>query len=373
MHNSSLNNSDMVMDLALSGVRTNAANPPFLLSSAVTVRARSFDNGTWSALTEADFTVATIPATAANLAIAEMLYNPIGSTPAESMAGFTDGDQFEYLRLQNRAATAIALHGVAFVNGISFDFDTSAIRTLAPGAVALLVSDLTAFRARYGTRYDTLIAGQYSGHLNNGGERLRLIDATGAVIHDFTYQSIAPWPVLAGALDGHSIQTIDPAASHGDWTNWKASAGPGGTPGGAQTFATWRASQFSAAELANPAISGPGPGTDVDGDGLTTFAEFALGTPVRSAANGYPVPRPALEKIGTDWHLTLEFTRPPGNLTVIYPPQVSSTLSAWSPTTTLVGTPVTHPDGSVTARYRDPLPYNPANPLPRFLRLHMAE
>jgi hypothetical protein len=47
-----------------------------------------------------------------------------------------DGDEFEFLELQNRGAFALDLSGVSFTAGINFAFPSGA--TVAPGVPATL-------------------------------------------------------------------------------------------------------------------------------------------------------------------------------------------------------------------------------------------
>ena len=361
VHNVSPGSSDMVIDIALEATRTNPASPPYIVNTPVTVQARSFDGTTWSALTSADFTVETEPASSANLAITEILYNPAGPSAEELAAGFSDGDQFEFLQIQNIGDQAIDLHGVRFTDGITFDYGTSSRRALAPGSRALIVSDLAAFNQRNGS--SSIMAGQYSGRLNNGGEQVRLIDAAGETMHEFTYTATTPWPSLDG-LDGHSIQIVDPSASHANGANWTASAEVGGQPGG-NGFSLW-----VAANALDPSESGPGD--DPDGDGLDNFAEFALGTPPLSGANGIPLPSASIASIGDDRYLVLEFTRQPGERELRFTLESSSDLATWTNSAIEVGTPITNPDGSLTSKLRDLTPFDSATGERRFLRLKIS-
>ncbi len=370
LHNSSTASSDMVVDLAVDARRTNPGTEPLPITGDTTVKARSFDNGDWSALTEADFTVATRPAEPGDLAVAEMLYNPAGPDAGELAAGFTDGDQFEYLRVQNLSDSAIDLHGVRFTNGIGFDFASSAVRSLPARGIVLIASDSDAFRARFGGDFDDLLAGQYSGRLNNGGENLRLVGTDGTALLDFDFDNAAPWPDLA-ALDGHSIQIIDPAGDHGDGTNWRASASVGGSPGGAQRFASWRAATFDAAQLADQLVSGPD--ADPDGDGLSNFLEFALGTPPLDPANGLPAPEVSVEPFGPNQHLVLRFTTMPGERAVIWAGELSGDLAHWSPDAVHIPPDTTHPDGTVTITFGDPNPIDPDSPTARAIRIRASE
>ena len=89
-----------------------------------------------------------------------------------------------------------------------------------------------------------------------------------------------PWPVEADGT-GVSLELIAPQSNpdHSVASNWRASV-PGGTPGsgdgvGGVDYAAWRASVFTAAELADATVSGDL--ADGEGDGMPVFMEFAVG------------------------------------------------------------------------------------------------
>jgi hypothetical protein len=91
------------------------------------------------------------------------------------------------------------------------------------------VRDTTAFENRYGVDFD--IAGQYTGNLNNAGERIVLQDAVGATIHDFRFKD-GWYPATDG--QGFSLTVNDPAAapdSLGQKDVWRPSTNAGGSPG----------------------------------------------------------------------------------------------------------------------------------------------
>lgn len=155
-----------------------------------------------------------------HLVVSELLYDPAGDARAEFL---------EVLNTSDRVT--VDLRGVRFTRGVDFDFTGSALASLAPGARVLIVRDLTVFRATYGP--DRPVAGAFANGtaLSNGGERVRLEDADGATIQDFTYANAAPWP--AGASAGWSLVLIAPHA-HPDPTlaaHWRASTRLGGNPG----------------------------------------------------------------------------------------------------------------------------------------------
>ncbi|MDB4409000.1 chitobiase/beta-hexosaminidase C-terminal domain-containing protein [Akkermansiaceae bacterium] len=358
--------SDMVFDLQLDATTTNPNNPPVIIDGPTTVMARSLDNGVWSALTEASFTVNTVPADSANLAVVEMLYNPVGPSVNEMNAGFDDGDLFEYLRVQNIGSSTVSLEDVRFTEGIGFDYTDSQIKAIPPNGIAIIVSNLDAFRERYGTVYDQFIAGEYSSQLSNGGEQVRILGINEALIHEFEYETTTPWPDLA-TLDGHSIQINDSAGSHNDGSNWRASSNIGGVPDGQVTFALWQQGEFTEAERNNPAISGME--ADPDGDGSNNLLEFALGSSPTDVLSEPVGVTGSVETIGNDRHLVLSYTRTAGVRAVNFLSELSDDLQNWSGGGIPTGSEIFNPDGTITAKLRHPTPITDEIDEKRFMRL----
>lgn len=132
------------------------------------------------------------------LIISEVMYNPI-----------PDGEA-EFIELLNISDTlTLDLGGVQFTEGILYTFPVGTM--LAPGArIIVNKSEFT------------------SGSLNNGGETIKLDDADGSTIADFTYNDKAPWPVSPDTL-GNSLVYI--SGDPDEAINWRASTGAGGNPG----------------------------------------------------------------------------------------------------------------------------------------------
>lgn len=175
----------------------------------------------WSGPAAATYVTATPP-----LVITEIQYHPEG-TADDGL----DADDLEFIELRNTGSTPLALPGFRFTRGIDFTFTaTNAVTSLAPGAHLLLVRNPAAFAARYPGV--TGLAGTYGGSLDNAGERLTLEGPLGEPILDFTYDD--DWlPVTDGP--GFSLVIRDdsaPLASWSDAASWRASANPGGSPGG---------------------------------------------------------------------------------------------------------------------------------------------
>jgi hypothetical protein len=158
------------------------------------------------------------------LRITEIFFNP----PA-GPAGSPPSEDLEFLELRNLSTTeTLDLAGVRLVNGIEFDFGASLLKRLPPGERVVIVAQPGAFAARYGSAVP--VAGQYSGRLDNGGERLRLIDARGEEILDFEYKD--GFPAADGG--GFSLEVVDEQAAPDAWNDksqWRAGTRPGGSPG----------------------------------------------------------------------------------------------------------------------------------------------
>ncbi|MEW6237587.1 MAG: lamin tail domain-containing protein [Candidatus Omnitrophota bacterium] len=191
------------------------------------VLARAKDGEIWSALSDAAFGVVNDVKT--YLRITEIHYNPSAPSEKEQAAGYANNDDFEFVELANTSADrALDLFGASFSEGIAFDFSQSAVLTLRPGDSLVVTSNLAAFETRYGAGIP--IAGIFEGRLDNGGERIQLLDSNGETIHDFTYDDANPWPEAADGK-GPSLFVVDVEGNYDDPANWIASGEEGGTPG----------------------------------------------------------------------------------------------------------------------------------------------
>ena len=218
--NSSATSSDFLISAELTASESDSGDSnlegaieytgPITLPYSVNVKARVKSGSTWSALNEAVYAVGYVKE---YLRITEIMYNP------------PDANE-EFIELMNIGQT-INLNLVSFTNGIDFTFDDI---TLAPGEYIVVVRNKDVFEARYGT--DINIAGQYSGSLNNAGERIELNDAAGNTIHNFRYRD--GWRSITDG-DGFSLTIIDefnPDVNSWDGKDaWRPSVFVGGSPG----------------------------------------------------------------------------------------------------------------------------------------------
>lgn len=159
------------------------------------------------------------------LRVTEIMYHP------SLLAGNTNSaEEFEFIELRNVSTdTALDLSGVRFINGIEFNFSGSAVTSLPPGGRVVVVRNLEAFTARHGV---VSVAGQFTGALENGGERLQLVDASNEEIHDFSFNN--SWHPMTDGL-GFSLVVVAENAEPESWgsrTQWRSSGTLAGSPAG---------------------------------------------------------------------------------------------------------------------------------------------
>lgn len=291
-------------------VNAMAYSAAIVLNTSRTIRARMRSaGGEWSPLSEASFTIDPVAPTKSNLVIAEIMYNPPSATLAETQVPdpITNGDDFEFVRIQNIGTAPVLLGQLTLSNGITYAFSGSGRNSLEPGQHLVVVKSLVAFRKRYGTAYDASIAaGAFSGGISNSGETIELRN-NGILLHSVTYTDNAPWPRSADGF-GPSLLLINPSAApdHANVINWTASVGAGGQPGGnphALSWAAWRDLSF---HRVNDLDSIKDPDDDPDSDGLLNALEYALGTSPKIADSAAVVlPQASLVEMNGHRHLGL--------------------------------------------------------------------
>jgi hypothetical protein len=191
----------------------------FNIDKSTNLKARAYLSSTqkWSALNEAVYEVSNIKN---SLRITEIMYHPLDTNDPND-------PNTEYIELKNIGAGTINLNLVKFDKGIDFTFGPN---TLTADQHILVVKDKNAFEAKYGT--GKYIAGEYSGSLDNGGERIRLLDARETTIQDFKYKD--GWRSIVDG-GGYSLTIINPVNpdtnSWGEKDSWRASAYVNGSPG----------------------------------------------------------------------------------------------------------------------------------------------
>ena len=273
----------------------------------------------------------TEPATAANLVVSEIMYNPPDLSPTEALNGFSDPDQFEFIELMNAGPNPVSLDGVRFTTGLDFNFPSGIV--LSPNQRITATRDRAAFLFRYPSASTSLAAGAFlnASGLSNAGESLTLTAADGTTIQSFTYDDSPPWPTAADSL-GHSLVLLNPLSrpDHNLPANWRASASQGGSPGASDSI------PFTG-----------NPTADSDNDGLSDFMEYALGSNPTS-----PNLSPITFSTSPDGSIELSFARATAADDAILSIESSQNLSSWDSSTFTIVSESTQPDGStlVTAK-----------------------
>ncbi|MGC6427699.1 MAG: lamin tail domain-containing protein [Akkermansiaceae bacterium] len=340
VHQASTGSSDLGLDLRVRGIKPNSGSNSVMLTQTGTLKARALNAGEWSALQSADFIVGT-PASASNLVVSEVFYNPIGTS-----------EETEWIELMNISGGVIDLTDVSFL-GLTYQFAPGTV--LSAGQRIVIVKNQTAFAAAYNTAGINIAPGGFTGSLRNSGEEIAVLDSTGLTdIRRFTYDDSAPWPTAADGM-GYSLTLISPMdlPAHGVGTNWRSSAFPGGTPG------TGDATTFTGTAT-----------NDLDNDGLNALLEYALGssefTPSPEA-----FPDVSLTSDGTNDYLTISFTRNLAADDISIVVQVSSDLNVWDDLGTTLLSVTPNGDGTETVTYRS-LTLTSAEPK-EFIRLSVSQ
>lgn len=237
------------------------------------------------------------------LVITEIMYHPEPDGTAE------------YLELMNISDTVtLDLIGVNFTEGITFDFTGGGVTSLAPGERALVVRNVMAFEAAHGVGLPVAGVFALASSLGNGGESLKLEDAGGGTVKEFTYSDKTPWPTTPDTL-GYSLVLIAPDTNpdSSEPLNWRASAAVGGTPGGSDAV------NFSG-----------DPAADADGDGLSALVEYALGSSDGDATSGNDATSAGSVEIGGASYSTFNYQLNPAAEDVNRSVESSVDLVTWT-------------------------------------------
>jgi hypothetical protein len=265
---------------------------PIAIVEPFSLKARVLREGEWSPLLQADYEFSR-----PHLLVTEIHYNPPGA-----------GDETEFLEITNAGLDAARLHGARFTSGIHFVFGEI---LLPPGARLVLAADADAFAATYPT---VALAGVYSGRLSNEGETLTLVSASGELLFSVTYgdSGTTDWPAEPDG-NGPSLVLKYPFPEAGEAadlpTRWRRSAAIGGFPGGVDSTS----------------FMGADPDADEDGDGWSSFMEYALGTS-DERADSIPSLIPEIAPDGR-WHL--HATRNPTADDIMLEAEISTSMQHW--------------------------------------------
>ena len=263
---------------------------PLALNQSGTIKARYYLSGNWSPVTTATFAVNAAPASAADLVISEISYRPLAPAPGtpEYLAGYTSGNNFEYVEILNVSGGDVDLTGCAFTQGITFSFASVPVTKLIlpAGGRALVVGNEGAFTMRFGSGLSNQILGVFGGNLNNTGETVTLLGADLSVIASVTYGYTEPWPT-APYDSGFSLVLAN-ARANPTYTasDFRSSLQAGGTPGTTAGFAA----TVALSDLARVYNGSPqGATASTDPVGLPTVLTYNASPNAPTDAGSYTV------------------------------------------------------------------------------------
>ena len=212
VHQVNLTSSDISFDLVLHlEFETDAKLSPLQLGRNTIVKARTLNNGEWSALTKAFFWTEQ-PVAPGDVIFSEVHYHP------------SENGQLEFVELQNVSGQPVNLRGAEFTSGIRFVFSKTQDTLLPPGGRFLLA------RSQHDIGLGVPVGGVYQGSLSNNGETLELASGAGETLAKLEYGDRAPWPDLADGK-GPSLIFHGPSAGLNDPAAWRRGQASGGTPG----------------------------------------------------------------------------------------------------------------------------------------------
>ena len=161
------------------------------------------------------------PLLVSDVVINELMYQPISGD---------NNDQ--YIELYNRGTTNINLGGWALSDGVSFSFSTN--NSIPAGGYFVVAKNPLQLMTNYPNLNSTNLAGNFSGSLAGGGERIALSktvphtivvngvttnDPLAIIVDEVTYGTGGRWPTWAHG-GGSSLERIDAHANSRLPSNW---------------------------------------------------------------------------------------------------------------------------------------------------------
>ncbi|MEM7384912.1 MAG: lamin tail domain-containing protein [Verrucomicrobiota bacterium] len=213
------------------------------------------------------------PLLPADMVINEIHYDPADKTQA-----------IEFIELTNTGAVEVDLSGWRMTGGIDYQFADGVV--IGAGDFQVIVQDETDFNRTLGSIFQggSPADGEWSsGKLTNDGDRVRLRDASNAIVDEVTYQGHFPWPSAARG-GGVSMELIHPSLDNDLAGHWRSSAGKP-TPGKANSVLS---------ETVPPAIRQVThtPSEPKSSDPVTISAKITDGEGVGSVSLHYQVVEP---------------------------------------------------------------------------------
>ena len=149
-------------------------------------------------------------ASASSSIFGDVVINEIHYHPKER------GSELEFVELLNTANHPVRLDGWMLEDAVAWTFPPSTV--VGPGEFVLVAQDPQSLKQHYGAQS----LGPWKGKLDNNGEKLTLVDASGMVVDEVDYARGFPWPTLS-AGGGASMELIHPGIDNDLAGSWRAS------------------------------------------------------------------------------------------------------------------------------------------------------
>jgi len=163
----------------------------------------------------------TAPLSAGEIVINEIMYN-------------ADGSDVEYVELYNNGSSAVNLSSWYILDDNDSHTHCVLSGNLAAGAYLVIPGNYTIFQVAYPSVSNVLTTGFSSGSdawaLGNGGDAVRLFNASGELVDIVAYDDEGDWPNGADG-GGPSLELLNPGYDNSAATSWRSSSTDGGTPG----------------------------------------------------------------------------------------------------------------------------------------------
>jgi hypothetical protein len=124
-------------------------------------------------------------------------------------------EDLEFVGIYNPGESRIYLDSCSFTSGFTFRFPSGA--SIGPGERVFVTSNASSpfWNNRWVRVYQWV-----SGHLDDQGERIQLVNKYGNIIDQVIYNNKAPWPAPSGSLIGITLNRLDVDNHFGE--NWKS-------------------------------------------------------------------------------------------------------------------------------------------------------